>query len=169
METLVCRIELDKEEGLILTVENDDESIVQTIVMNGTSITSTVEGSKDSSSITQTQDSVFMKCSNFVLNAETITCKSTKATQLQSGAARGQTYETKGLAANFLYRPDGKRTFLLTSPFIEPTFCCGVVSICPDCVVLGRPARRTARVRLRGPRSQRLVRTAPTPPRDERW
>ncbi len=85
METLVCRIELDKEKGIILTVENDDDSIVQTIVMDGTSIKSKVEGSKDSSSITQTQEGVFMQCSTFVLDAETITCKSKKATQLQSG------------------------------------------------------------------------------------
>jgi hypothetical protein len=51
----------------------------------------------------------------------------------------------------------------------SPTFCCGDVIIGRDCVALGRPARRTARVRLRGPSSRRLVRTAPTPPRYKCW
>ena len=35
------------------------------------------------------------------------------------------------------------------NPHFPPTFCCGIISIRPDCVALGRPARRTARVRLR--------------------
>ena len=37
-----------------------------------------------------------------------------------------------------------------SSPHFSPASYCGGVSIHPDCVALGRPARRTARVRLRG-------------------
>ena len=63
------------------------------------------------------------------------------------------------------------------SPHFSPTFCCRVVSISPDCVALGRPARRTARVCLRGlrilsedwkePRSERRGSRCPAPPEPE--
>lgn len=55
---LVCRIELDKEKGIILTVENDDQKITQTIVMDGTNITTTVKGSDHTSAITQKKDGI---------------------------------------------------------------------------------------------------------------
>jgi len=85
METLVCRIELDKKKGVMLTVENDDDQITQTIVMDGTSITTTVEGPDETSTITQEQDSIALECKTFTLDAETITCKSTKDTLHDSG------------------------------------------------------------------------------------
>ena len=84
MSTLVCRIELDKNEGIILTVENNDGQITQTAVMNGESITFTSKGEKETSTITQKPDSVVIKCKDFTLDAETITCKSTKDTLHQS-------------------------------------------------------------------------------------
>lgn len=80
MGTLVCRIELDKKKGVLLTVENGDDQITQTIVMDGTNITTTVNGSDETSTITQKQDSIALKCKTFTLDAETITCKSTKDT-----------------------------------------------------------------------------------------
>jgi len=85
MGTLVCRIELDKKKGVLLTVENGDDQITQTIVMDGTSITTTVKGSEETSTITQKQDSIAMNCKTFTLDAETITCKSTKDTLHESG------------------------------------------------------------------------------------
>lgn len=85
MGTLVCRIELDKKKGVLLTVENGDDQITQTIVMDGTSITTTVKGSEETSTITQKQDSIAMNCKTFTLDAETITCKSTKETLHESG------------------------------------------------------------------------------------
>ena len=85
MGTLVCRIELDKKKGVLLTVENSDDQIVQTIVMDGTSITTTVKGPEETSTIAQKQDSIAMQCKTFTLDAETITCKSTKETLHESG------------------------------------------------------------------------------------
>lgn len=85
MGTLVCRVELDKQEGIILTVENGDDGITQTIVMDGTSITTTVEGPEEKSTITQKQDSIAINCKTFTLDAETITCISTKETKHESG------------------------------------------------------------------------------------
>ncbi len=77
---LVCRVELDKTKGLILTVENAEGKITQTVVMNGTSITTTNKGDKDTSTITQTPDTITVKCKNYKLEAETIVCESTKTT-----------------------------------------------------------------------------------------
>ena len=85
MGTLVCRIELDKEKGLVLTVENKDRSITQTAVLDGESITFTNKGKDDVSSITQKPDSIAIKCKSFMLESETITCKSTKDTLHKSG------------------------------------------------------------------------------------
>ena len=85
MGSLVCRIELDKEKGVLLTVENGDDQITQTIVMDGTSITTTVKGSKEPSTITQKQDSIAMVCKTFTLDADTITCRSKEKTLHESG------------------------------------------------------------------------------------
>lgn len=85
MGKLVCRIELDKTDGMILTVENGDGKITQTIVMNGTSIIATVKGSDATSTITQKQDGVSIDCKTFTLNAESITCKSSGKTHHESG------------------------------------------------------------------------------------
>ncbi len=85
MGTLVCRVELDKTKGIVLTVENNEGNITQTIVMDGTSITTTVKGQNDTSTITQKGDSIQIDCKSFTVNAETITCKSTGATSHESG------------------------------------------------------------------------------------
>jgi len=84
MSKLVCRVELDKDKGIILTVENKDGKITQTAVMNGESITITSKGEQDTSTITQKPDSIAIKCKTFTLETETITCKSTKDTLHQS-------------------------------------------------------------------------------------
>jgi len=80
MGTLVCRVELDKQKGLILTVENKEGKITQTAVLDGESITLTSKGEKETSTITQKPDSITIKCKDFTLESETITCKSTKDT-----------------------------------------------------------------------------------------
>jgi hypothetical protein len=80
MGTLVCRIELDKKKGITVTVENEDDGITQTLVMNGTSIITTCKGEEETSTITQKQDSIAIKCKTFTLDAEEITCHSTKDT-----------------------------------------------------------------------------------------
>ena len=80
MGTLICRVELDKNKGLVLTVEDKEGKVTQTAVMNGDSITFTSKKQSDISTITQKPDSVEIKCKNFTLESETITCKSTKDT-----------------------------------------------------------------------------------------
>lgn len=80
MPTLACRIELNKQNGITVTVENKEGKITQTVVLDGTSITIQCAGDQDTSSITQKCDSITVKCRNFTVDAETITCKSTKDT-----------------------------------------------------------------------------------------
>ena len=81
---LVCTIELSKTAGVTITVENADDKINQTVVMNGTSIVTTVKGNDATSKITQLQDQVKIEVKDFILEAETITCTSTKATSHKS-------------------------------------------------------------------------------------
>ena len=99
MGTLVCRVELDKKKGLVFTVENKDGSITQTAVLDGESITLTNKGKDDVSSITQKPDSIAIKCKNFTLESETITCKSTKDTLHKSGQ-KFDIQSTKNMALN---------------------------------------------------------------------
>lgn len=85
MGSLVCRIELHKQNGVIITVENEDSEIAQTVVMDGTAITTTCKGSDNTSTITQDQSSITIKCKEFTVDAETILCKSEKETTHESG------------------------------------------------------------------------------------
>jgi hypothetical protein len=85
MGKLVCRVELDKEKGIVLTVENSEGKITQTVVMDGTKITTTVKGSSETSTITQKEDGIQIDCKAFTLNAESIKCVSTKETVHESG------------------------------------------------------------------------------------
>lgn len=76
MTVLLCRIELNKEKGLLLTVENAEGKITQTAVFDGTKITTTVKGSENTSTITQDADGVTIKCKAFTVDADTVTVKS---------------------------------------------------------------------------------------------
>ncbi len=78
--TLVCKIELSQSDGITVTVINKDGKITQTMVFNGTSMVHTCKGDSDTSTITQTSDTITIDCKNFNVNAEAITCKSTKDT-----------------------------------------------------------------------------------------
>ena len=81
MGSLVCKIELNKERGITLQVENEAGEITQTAIFDGKKMTLTCKGKEETSVITQTPDSITMKCKTFSLEAETITCKSTDATK----------------------------------------------------------------------------------------
>lgn len=84
MGTLVCKIELDKTKGITVTVENADGQITQTLTMDGTSITTKVAGQSDTSTIVQKADSIVVTVKDFTLDTETITFKSSKASEWTS-------------------------------------------------------------------------------------
>jgi predicted secreted protein len=111
MGTLVCRIELNKtdKKGITITVENADGKITQTMQMDGTSIITKVKGDKETSTITQKQDSIVIKCKDFKLDAETITCISSKATKHTSKDIYSVT-STKDLSLTSKAKIAGKAT-----------------------------------------------------------
>ncbi|QAT84676.1 hypothetical protein EJ065_3109 [Corallococcus coralloides] len=84
MPKLICIIDMDKEKGLILTTEDKDGKILQTVKMDGEAITLEVKGDSATSTIVQKQDSVTVTCKSFVLKAETIEVTSTKASSWKS-------------------------------------------------------------------------------------
>ena len=85
MGKLVCTVELDKEKGVTVKVENADDQITQTVVMDGTSITIKVQGSEETSTIVQKQDSITIKVKDFTVDATgTLTLKSAKASSWAS-------------------------------------------------------------------------------------
>jgi hypothetical protein len=86
MGTLVCTLEMNKAKGSGITVKivNADDNITQTITADGTTLTLTVQGPNATSSITQKQDSIAIKCNTFTLDAETIACTSTKGSTYTS-------------------------------------------------------------------------------------
>ena len=84
MGKLACRIELNKQNGITVTVENEEGGITQTLVMDGDAITITCAGQEQVSTITQTSDSISITCKTFTVEAERITCHSTGETILKS-------------------------------------------------------------------------------------
>ena len=84
MGTLVCRIELDKMTGAKVTIENEESKITQTIHMDGTQILTKVQGEQATSTIVQVADAITVTVKNFTVDAETITLKSSKASQWTS-------------------------------------------------------------------------------------
>lgn len=103
---LVCSIELSKENGITVKVENAKGKITQTIHMDGTTLTTTVKGKdststitqkvgqvltkvkgkKETSTIDQKDQSVTVKVKNFTVDAETVTMKSKKDSKHTVGA-----------------------------------------------------------------------------------
>ena len=83
--TLLCRVELNKTGGVIITVDNKSGGIIHTVVLNDNSITTTSKGAAATSTIKQTPEKITMDCKAFELTAENITCKSTAATNFNSG------------------------------------------------------------------------------------
>jgi hypothetical protein len=79
MGKLVCTIELDKAKGVTVKVENADGKITQTVVMDGESITTKVEGSKETSTIIQKDESITITCKDFTVDVTgKLTLKSAK-------------------------------------------------------------------------------------------
>jgi hypothetical protein len=78
MGKLVCTIELDKEKGITVKVEDPDGQITQTITMDSKSITTEMKNSSATSTIVQKAESVTVTCQDFTVDADTVTLKSKK-------------------------------------------------------------------------------------------
>lgn len=84
MAKLVCRIELNKETGITVTVENAEGKITQTMIFDGTAIKTTCQGQQATSIITQVQDAITIQCKTFKVEAETIYCLSSTSSKYES-------------------------------------------------------------------------------------
>jgi phage baseplate assembly protein gpV len=78
MAKLICTIDLDKEKGLIVTVEDPEGKLTQTVMLDGKAITLEVKSDSDTSTIVQKADSISVTCKAFSVDADTITLKSKK-------------------------------------------------------------------------------------------
>ncbi|WP_185236180.1 hypothetical protein [Teredinibacter franksiae] len=86
MSALMCRVELNKTDGITITLDNENGNITHTVVLNGDSITTTSKGASDTSTITQAPDKISMNCKTFELTAETISCSANNTVALNSGS-----------------------------------------------------------------------------------
>jgi hypothetical protein len=84
MADLHCRVELSKTKGLILTVEDTQGQITQTVTLDGQQIEIQCKGQDDTSVITQKPDGITIKCKNLTLDTETLSVKSTKDSTYKS-------------------------------------------------------------------------------------
>lgn len=85
MGTLVCTIEMDKNDGLTVTIVNGDANITQTIKMNGTTIELKVAGQQATSVITQSAEKVSVSCDEFEVKAnKTVSISSGQASTYKS-------------------------------------------------------------------------------------
>ncbi|MCG8471652.1 MAG: hypothetical protein MI742_07325 [Desulfobacterales bacterium] len=91
MGTLKCRLELSKKGGLTITAEDPDEKLIQSIVMDGKSITLKVKGKK-TSTVIMTHDKIEVSCKSLDVKAETITFASEKESVFESK----ESFEIKG-------------------------------------------------------------------------
>lgn len=82
---LTCRIELNKQHGITLTVEDAQQQRTQTVVLDGASIVLTCKDQEGTSTITQKSDAVTVKCKSFTVDAETITLTSQKDSTIDCG------------------------------------------------------------------------------------
>jgi hypothetical protein len=78
MAKLICTIDLDKEKGLIVTVEDPEGKLTQTVTLDGKAITLEVKSDSDTSTIVQKPDSISLTCKAFSVDADTITLQSKK-------------------------------------------------------------------------------------------
>lgn len=106
-DTLVCSIELSKTKGISLTVRNAAQKLTQTVVMNGSeiitqikqddsaicssvtqakdSIVTKVASDSDTSTVTQNPQTFQVQCKNFLVDAESVSVKSSQKTSHESG------------------------------------------------------------------------------------
>ena len=80
---LVCRIEMKKDDGIVIQVD-DESGNVQEAIFDGSSITLKVKGPAGETTIFQDDSEVRISCSAFTLQADTIACSSTGASNYVS-------------------------------------------------------------------------------------
>ena len=81
---LECRIELNKKDGVTVTVIGEDTKKTQVIRLDGDKVTITVKDGTNTSTYIQMPDAISVKCKTFSVDADEINTKSVKRTMLVS-------------------------------------------------------------------------------------
>ncbi|MFY0567098.1 hypothetical protein ACN28E_25115 [Archangium lansingense] len=84
MATLICTLEMDKEKGLTIKVEDPDGKHTQTVTIDGKAITLEVKNDSDTSTVVQKPDAVTITCKTFTLETDTIKLESKKDSEWRS-------------------------------------------------------------------------------------
>ncbi|WP_299494622.1 hypothetical protein [uncultured Shewanella sp.] len=87
MGTLICRVELNKNDGVTITVDNKSGRVKHTIVLDGSSITTQSVSVSNTSKIVQTPNAVSIDCKHFNVKADTIKFTSKMSTSMSSGSS----------------------------------------------------------------------------------
>jgi hypothetical protein len=82
--TLVCTLELDKQGGMTLSVADSASKAAQTIVLDGKSLKLSVTDGALTSTITQTASKISIECSDFAVDATSITLNAKQTLKLES-------------------------------------------------------------------------------------
>jgi len=101
---MLCKVEMIKATGIVVTVYNDKDEITQTVTMDGTSIIikATDGTAENTSTITQKIDSIAIDCKTFTLTADTISCSSKTDSKyasdktLEISSSKDMTVDSKG-------------------------------------------------------------------------
>ncbi|MCP3064802.1 hypothetical protein LXT21_39125 [Myxococcus sp. K38C18041901] len=84
MAKLICTIDLDKEKGLIVTVEAPEERLTQTVTLNGKTLTLEVKSDSDTSTFVQRPEGIRVECGEFAVDADSIRLHSRKESEWTS-------------------------------------------------------------------------------------
>ena len=84
MATLICTLELDKEKGLTVKVEDPEGKLSQTVTLDGQTITLEVKSSSDTSTVVQKADGITITSKAFTVEADTITLQSKQGSAWKS-------------------------------------------------------------------------------------
>jgi phage baseplate assembly protein gpV len=79
MANLICTLELDKEKGLTVKVEDPEGKLTQTVTLDGQAITLEVKSASDTSTVVQKADGITIRCKAFTVEADTLTLQSKQA------------------------------------------------------------------------------------------
>ncbi|MFE8599289.1 hypothetical protein KYC5002_27770 [Archangium violaceum] len=116
MASLICTLEMDKEKGLIIKIEDPDSKHTQTVTIDGKAITLEVKNDSDTSTIVQKPDAVTITCKTFTVEADTIKHESKKDSEWRSsGELKFESEKDMSLTSSAKLTQKAKKDASLTS------------------------------------------------------
>ncbi|MFY1829939.1 hypothetical protein ACN47A_28745 [Myxococcus fulvus] len=116
MAKLICTIDLDKEKGLIVTVEDPEGKLTQTVTLDGKTLTLEVKSDSDTSTFVQRPEGIRLQCRDFAVDADTIRLQSRKESEWTSDKTlRLRSQEDMSLTSSAKLTQKATQDALLTS------------------------------------------------------